>query len=308
MKKLLFALFLSISTLVHAWEPTKPVTMVIAYGPGSGNEILFRKLSDVVKRTHGINFVLDFRPGANELVGMNHFATAANDGYTLYAPGVGVWFATPVWYKKNLTQDPAEWEPVISLGEAPIALFARTDSTVNTPADFATALKTRKVDVGVGAPVMVLAYEYMAKAVSATNSQRVMFNSPAAAVQAVAGSQVEFGIAPLSVGLELARAGKLKLIGTTGDSSLGNTAQLADTFKGLTLVAHAGVVLPKDTPKQIVEYYHRVFAEAVATDEYRNFIKGITWYDSLKTPAGYQKFIASQRKQWIPVAESIPFN
>lgn len=242
-------------------------------------------------------------------MGLNHFATAPADGYTLYSPGVGVWFATAVWYKKQMIQDPIEWETIISLAEAPIAVFASTTSTVNTPSQFSTALRSgRKIDVGVGAPVMALAYEYMAKETKSTGSQRVMYNSPAAVAQAVAANQIEFGVAPLSVANELARAGKLKIVGITGDQKFNDYPFLTTEFKRLTLVAHAGLVLPKGTPKPIVDYYRALFSEAIATQEYQDFLKSITWYDSLRTPINYKLFIDAQRKQWIPVAETIPFN
>lgn len=310
MKKLLLALVLSLTALAaHAWQPTKPVNVIIAYGPGSGNEVLFRKVSQIISQKHPVNFVLEFKPGANELVGMNHFSTAPADGYTLYSPGVGVWFATAVWYKKQMMQDPIEWETVISLAEAPMALFASTSSTVSNPLQFGTALRSgRKLDVGVGAPVMALAYEYMAREAKSTGSQRVMYNSPAAAAQAVAAGQVEFGIAPLSVANELAKAGKLKIVGITGTQKFSDYAFLTAEFKSLTMVAHAGMVLPKGTPKPIVDYYRNIFTEAIATQEYQDFLKSITWYDSLRTPANYKLFIDAQRKQWIPVAEAIPFN
>jgi tripartite-type tricarboxylate transporter receptor subunit TctC len=310
MKKILISLLLSLTAVVaQAWQPTKPVNVIIAYGPGSGNEVLFRKVSQIISQKHPVNFVLEFKPGANELVGINHFAGSPADGYTLYSPGVGVWFATAVWYKKQMIQDPVEWETVISLAEAPMALFASTASTVNNPLQFGTALRSgRKIDVGVGAPVMVLAYEYMAKETKSTGSQRVMYNSPAAAAQAVAAGQIEFGIAPLSVANELAKAGKLKIVGITGNQKFNNYPFLTAEFKSLTLVAHAGLVLPKGTPKPIVDYYRALFSEAIATQEYQDFLKSITWYDSLRTPVNYKLFIDTQRKQWIPIAETIPFN
>jgi tripartite-type tricarboxylate transporter receptor subunit TctC len=309
-KKLAVWLILaSTPVAVHAWQPTKPVNVVIAYGPGSGNEILFRKAAQIVSKNHPVTFVLDFKPGANELVGINHFALASADGYTLYSPGMGVWFATAVWYKSQMNQNPTDWETVVSLAEAPIALFASTASTVNNPNQFYNTMKSGKaINVGVGAPVMALAYEYMAKETKSTNSQRIMYNSPAAVAQAVASNQVEFGIAPLSVANELAKAGKLKVIGITGTRNFNDYPNLSTAFKGLTMVAHAGLVLPKNTPKPVVDYYQSVFTEAIATQEYQDFLKSITWYDSLKTPLNYKLFIDAQRKQWIPVAESVPFN
>lgn len=305
MRRILAIMALAISNFAHAWEPVKPVTMVIAYGPGSGNEVLFRKLDTIISKTENVKFVIDLKPGALELVGMNHFSTVANDGYTLYAPGVGTYFGTPVWFKSQLKQDPTEWELISSLGESPIALFARTSSKSNTPADVFAELKNgSKVDVGVGAPVFVIAYEFMAKQAKSTNAQRVQYNSPAAVTQALAAGNIEFGLTPLSVGIELMKAGKIKLIGITGQ---GDYPSLSTQFKGLDLVAHAGVVAPKGTPPEVLAYYRKVFATAVATDEYKDFLKSIHWYDSIKTSDNYKKFFNAQRKQWIPVAETIEF-
>jgi tripartite-type tricarboxylate transporter receptor subunit TctC len=305
MKILLTILIAMLTTLAHAWEPTKPVSVVIAYGPGSGNEVLFRKLETIISKTENVKFVIELRPGALELVGMNHFSTVANDGYTLYAPGVGAYFGTPVWYKSQLKQDPTEWELISSLGESPIALFARNSSKSNTPADVFAELKAgSKIDVGVGAPVFVIAYEFMTKQARATNSQRIQYNSPSAVTQALAAGDVEFGLTPLSVGMELMKAGKIKLIGITGQ---GDYPNLSTQFKGLDLVAHAGLVAPKGTSPEILAYYKKVFASAVATDEYKEFLKSIYWYDNLKTSDNYKKFFNSQRKQWIPVAETIEF-
>lgn len=307
-KKIATLLAITVASIAHAWEPTKPVNMIIAYGPGSGNEVLFRKIETIIAKTEKVNFVIDFKPGAYELIGMNHFAGSNGDGHTLYAPGVGVYYGTPVWFKKNLVQDVTEWIPVISLGESPIALFASSTSKVNTPAEFKEQMRANKTDVGVGAPVMVITYEYMAKQSRATNSQRVQFNSPAAVAQAVASNQVEFGIAPLSVGIELAKAGKLKVVGITGNQKFGDYASLGSSFDGLDMVAHVGVMLPKGTPQPVVDYYRKIFTAAVATDEYKEFLKGINWYDSLRTSKNYEAFVANQRKKWIPVAETIQFN
>jgi tripartite-type tricarboxylate transporter receptor subunit TctC len=66
-------------------------------------------------------------------------------------------------------------------------------------------------------------------------------------------------------------------VGITGNQKFSDYAFLTTEFKGLTLVAHAGLVLPKGTPKPVVDYYRTVFAEAIATQEYQDFLKSITW-------------------------------
>jgi tripartite-type tricarboxylate transporter receptor subunit TctC len=292
-----------------AWEPTKPVNVVIAYGPGSGNEILFRKLDTIISKTNkNLKFIIEFKPGSNEIVGTNYFSQASNDGYTIYVPAIGVWIGTPIWYKSQLKQDPIEWEPVVSLGETPLALYASNESKINTPLDFAQALKSgAKLNVGVGAGVHVLAYEYMVAQTRATNAQRIQFSSPASVTQAVIANHVEFGITPLSIALESARAGKLKIIGITGSTKINNYANINTAFSGLDLTGQVGIVLPKNTPKEIINFYDKIFSDAVNSLEYQKFIKEIYWFDTMNNSNNFKTFIVTQRKKWIPVAETIEF-
>jgi tripartite-type tricarboxylate transporter receptor subunit TctC len=293
----------------HAWEPTKPVNVVIAFGPGSGNEMLFRKIASIISKSNtNLKFIIEFKPGANEIIGINYFSQASNDGYTIYVPAIGVWIGTPVWYKSQLKQDPTEWEPVVSIGETPLALFASTESKINTPADFAQALKSgTKINVGIGAGAHVMAYEYMSKQTNASGAQRIQFNSPSAVAQAVAGNQIEFGISPLSSALELARAGKLKIVGITGSAKIENYHNIANAFNGLDLTGHVGIVLPKNTPKEVVDFYKTIFTDAVNSKEYQDFLKEIHWFDSIRNSNNFKSYISSQRKRWIPVAETIEF-
>lgn len=310
MKKFLIALTLAFICLPSfAWEPTpgKPVTIIIAYSPGSANELLTRKVVSIINKKHNTNFVIELKPGAYELIGMNHFADAASDGYTLYSPGAGAYYGTPVWFKSKVKTDPANWEYVANLGQSPVALFAKTDSKVNNPKDFAKALSTQeKVNVAVGAPVFVLAYEYMAKQAKSSDSQRIQYNGPAPVIQAVVAKDVEFGLAPLSMAVEFAKDNKLKVIGITGNSNH-NYPKLSDEFKGLSVIAQVGMVLPQATPKVISDYYKKIFTEATNSQEYKDFLESINWYDSLKTSENYKAWVFDQRKKWMPVAETVEF-
>ena len=52
MKQLLSILLITASMLAHAWEPAKPVQVYVGNTPGAGNEIAFRKLAEIVQRSH----------------------------------------------------------------------------------------------------------------------------------------------------------------------------------------------------------------------------------------------------------------
>ena len=80
-KKLLIATLL-VPVLAFAWEPTKPVTVVIGNTPGAGNEMAFRKLAEIVqKRNPNFVYVVQNIPGADSVIANNKFLEAVNDGH-----------------------------------------------------------------------------------------------------------------------------------------------------------------------------------------------------------------------------------
>jgi tripartite-type tricarboxylate transporter receptor subunit TctC len=72
MKKLLATLLILASMAAHAWEPTKPVTVVVGNTPGAGNEIAFRKLAEIVQRSNPkFTYVVQNIPGADSVIANN---------------------------------------------------------------------------------------------------------------------------------------------------------------------------------------------------------------------------------------------
>ena len=80
MKKVFLALLL-VPILAFAWEPTKPITVLIGNQPGSGNEVGFRAISAIVMRDNPkANFVIELKPGGDSVIAMNMLYEAKPDG------------------------------------------------------------------------------------------------------------------------------------------------------------------------------------------------------------------------------------
>ena len=83
MKKLLAILAL-VPVLAFAWEPGKPITVLVGNAPGAGNEIAFRKLAEIVQKSNPkFVYVVQCMPGADSVVANNKFLTEPTDGYTI---------------------------------------------------------------------------------------------------------------------------------------------------------------------------------------------------------------------------------
>src|SRR5262245_5281421 len=86
--------------------PTKPITIIVPFAPGGGNDILARLLGQHMSRTLGQQFVIENRPGAAGSVGARAVAKATPDGYTLLVGHSGVFGVVPALYAPNAGFDP----------------------------------------------------------------------------------------------------------------------------------------------------------------------------------------------------------
>lgn len=71
------------SSLCAQTYPTKPVKIVVPSAPGGGTDIVARLLAQSFSKSLGQNFIVENRPGAGNLIGIETVARAPADGYTL---------------------------------------------------------------------------------------------------------------------------------------------------------------------------------------------------------------------------------
>ena len=74
--------------------PAKPVTVVIPYPPG-GVDVVVRLIMPAVQQELGQPWIIDYKPGASGLIGMEYVARAQPDGYTLLFTASNPWVVLP---------------------------------------------------------------------------------------------------------------------------------------------------------------------------------------------------------------------
>ncbi|MCX7159925.1 MAG: tripartite tricarboxylate transporter substrate-binding protein, partial [Proteobacteria bacterium] len=91
MKRVIAALLLALATpavLAQAW-PTKPVRIINAFAPGGPSDLLSRAVGDKLQGTWGQPVIVEAKPGADGLIGMEFAAKSPADGYTIVTVPVG---------------------------------------------------------------------------------------------------------------------------------------------------------------------------------------------------------------------------
>jgi tripartite-type tricarboxylate transporter receptor subunit TctC len=319
-KKILAALVF-VPVMAFAWEPTRPVTVIVGNTPGAGNEIAFRKLAEIVQKTNPkVSFVVENRPGVDSALANNHFLTQAPDGHSINLPShMSSYVTNDIWEKSLKKYNYDSFVDVLTMGKSPLVLVAHPSSAVNTPQDFVRLISTatRPVNVALGGGAHRTAYEYLMDRGRGNRQQvqPIKFNGPMPALVSVASFDpktggTEFGIMPIAVARALVEGGKVKAIGFTGTQRMPQfptVPLLKDVAPGINVYAAWSIQLPPNTPRDIVDWYQRNFSAAVRSKEYAEWRElNVVFYEEDElTPVGLRRQMDELRAAFIPVLSRI---
>ena len=318
-KKLLISLAF-VPLVAMAWEPVKPVTVIVGNTPGAGNEIAFRKLAEIVQKTNPkFVYVVQNVPGADSVVANNRVLEATPDGYTINLPShMSSYVTNDIWERNLKKYNYDSFVDVLTMGKSPLVLVASPHSNVNTPQEFVQRISSTKtpISVALGGGAHRTAFEYLMDRGRGNKDlvKPIKFNGPVPAVQSVAQFDgkigTEFGIMPIAVAKGLVEAGKVKPVGFTGTRKMAqfpNVPLLKDVAPGINVYAAWSIQLPPGAPPDVVEWYQREFSAAVRSQEYREWRQQqVVFYEEDElTPAGLKKHMDELRAAFIPVLSRI---
>jgi tripartite-type tricarboxylate transporter receptor subunit TctC len=320
MKKILALILATASMLAQAWEPTKPVTVIVGNTPGAGNEMAFRKLADIVqKQNPKFVYVVQNIPGADSVIANNRFLEATNDGHTINLPShMSSYVTNDIWEKSIKKYNYDSFIDVLTMGKSPLVLVANPKSGINTPQEFVKYIQSgRTISIAVGGGAHRTAFEYLMDKGRGNKDtvKPIKFNGPMPAVTSVASFDpktggTEFGIIPIAVAKALVDAGKVKSIGFTGTRKMAQFPEvpLLNTIApGINVYAAWSIQLPPGTNKDIVAWYQQQFSRAIRSVEYREYMDAnvIFYAEDELTPVGLKRNMDELRATFLPVLSRI---
>lgn len=317
MKTFLATLLLCASAAAAAWQPTRPVTVLIGFGPGSGNEVSFRAVAQQVEQTTGAKFIVVNQPGADGVISLNHLASSVPDGYTInIASQHNFMVMSDILYAKEMKFTPDSFTYTVGISRAPLVIIAPADSSVNTPRDLVRLLETttRPITFAVGSGSHRLAYQYL---LDNTKSRKDMitvvnYRGPAQAGADVAARAVDFGILSAAIAQNLVTAGRVKIIGICNDRTLPRmpgVPTMDSVVPGLAMYSGFSILLPRDTPAEIQKWYVDHFARAIRSEQSRRFFEDNLMFTDERdlAPEGHRRNLMELRRQWLPIAQRMDF-
>ena len=284
----------SIAASAFAWVPDKPITVVIGWSSGSQNEAVFREVAEIVKRNNpGVEFILSYRPGVENLVANNHLVTLPPNGLHVGVPSMAATVITHDLWNSEVKRYSWENCPVpVVLGETYLALITTPDSKINTLSEFMTFLKTTQqpINVATAGGSALLAYSNLPT--KNTTAMEIRHKTSAETAIAVAGKHTEFGITAVGVVTELVKAGKLKIIAMSNNQG----SQEFRISNGFMLM------LPPGTPAEIVEWYENEFGRAIQESSYQQWAQANNIFvnANLRRDATVRRYLYNYKNRFTP--------
>lgn len=291
--------------------PNRPLRIIVPFPPGSVSDTVARILGNKLAEQMEQPVIVDARPGASGVIGVEIAKTAPPDGYTLLMASTSVFALLPA-LKPKLPYDPDKNFVALSrVSSAAFVVAVHPSLGVGTVADLVKLAKARPGQLNYGSSgngsVQHLAGE-MFNLLAGVKTVHVPYKGASLALNDLIAGQLQFIIASPVIVIPHAKTGRIKVIATTGakrDPLLPELPTVADVLPGFEITAWQGVAAPAKTPAIIVKKLHAEIVKALQSPEVRELLakQGATAH--AESPAEFTAFIKADRERIARVARQV---
>lgn len=301
----LFALLCAGISMAADPYPAKPVRIIVASGPGSGDDFATRVLADQLSRILGQAFVVENRPGAGGVIGQTAVMKSPPDGYTLLLAGGSM--AGARFVNAAATYDVLkDFTPVSLIETSPFALVASSSLPAKDLKEFIALARSRpgKLSFGtIGAGQVPWWAVFLFNHMAGVSAVDVTYKDTAGAMTDVMTGRLDYFVSPL-VGA-LAAKDKLRVLAVTSaerSAMLPDVPAMAEAgLPGYDMPAWRSIMGPAGMPPEVVATLNKAIQQALAAPELRDKFAKAGSVPLGSTPAE----LRARYQHWMGIFEKI---
>jgi tripartite-type tricarboxylate transporter receptor subunit TctC len=288
--------------------PDKPIRFIVTFPPGGSTDVVARALQPALERALGQSIIIENRPGAGGVIGLDAVAKAAPDGYTIGMGAAGA-LVINVSLQEKMPYDPLkDLAPISKVAESPFILAATPAVKANSLRDLIALAKSAPDSVAIGhggnGTAMHLTAQ-MFNAAAGVKLAMIPYRGTAAVVTDLVGGHVALGIVDPPPSTAALRSGQIKPIAI---SSKGRFAMFPDIptfqeqgFAGFESTGWFGIVVPAGTPPAIIARLNTAVVGALHYPEVTERIRGVGMEPTPMTPAEFGSYIRGEIEKFSKV-------
>jgi tripartite-type tricarboxylate transporter receptor subunit TctC len=240
--------------------PDHPITLIVPYAPGGGNDVLARAVAEPMAKVLGQPLVIENHGGAGGSVGTRQVAKAAPDGYTLGLGGTGTLAIDPTLYP-NAGYDPRkDFAPIGLIATSPLIILVNQSLPARNVQELIALAKAQPgklnyASAGTGSGIHLGTVLFADTA--GIDLTHIPYKGSGPALTDLLGGHVQVYFSSLPPAVGLVKEGKLRALGVTGlkrSASFPDVPTVAEQgLPGFEAVLHYGIVAPAGTPRPIID-------------------------------------------------------
>ncbi len=286
MTKLLPAFLLLLAGIAQAHAqsyPSRPVRIIIPFGPGGAADSLPRLIAPKLTEAWGQPIVIETRTGAAGNIGMEAGAKAVPDGYTLTSAPVGNLAINPQIYSKLAYDVFKDFTPISLIGSVHNVLVVNPSVPAQSLGEFVAHAKANpgKLSFGSGG---VGSQAHMGgellKSMTGIDMLHVAYKGVGDSMKDLLGGQLTMVCAQVPSAAPLVKAGKLRALGVASVRRSPvlpevPTVDEAAGIRGFEAVSWYALVGPAGMPAEVVARIQSEVAKAVQSPDVRDKMLGM---------------------------------
>jgi tripartite-type tricarboxylate transporter receptor subunit TctC len=286
--------------------PTRPVRIIVPFGPAGTTDIVARLIGQWLSQHLGQQFVVENRPGGAGNIGTEAVVRAPADGYTLLMIDVSPAINATLFDKLNFNfiRDIA---PVASIVRVPNVMVVNPVFPAKTVPEFIAYAKANPgkislASAGIGTPNHMAGELF--KVMAGVDMAHVPYRGGGPAIADLLGGQVDVTFAVVTTAIEYIRTGKLRALAVTSatrQEALSDIPTVADFVPGYEASGWFGLFAPRNTPAEIVDKLNKEINAALADPNVKARLSDLGGTVLPGLPADFGKLVVEDKEKWAKV-------
>jgi tripartite-type tricarboxylate transporter receptor subunit TctC len=289
--------------------PTKPIKIIVPFGPGGFTDVVARILGVKLGESLGQSVVIENKPGAGSMIGTDQVAKSAPDGHTLLI--VSSTHVISPWIYKTVPYDPIKsFAPVTKLVDSPYVLLTHPKVPAKNVQEFIALAKANPDKIhyassGNGSAQHLIGGLFAS--MTKTQLKHVPYRSSNLATTDVVAGVVESSFAGVPNALSQVPNGRLNALAVTSAKripQLPNVPTMQEAgVPGYDATIWLALLAPAGTPPHIVNKLNTEIAKIMNTADTNKAMFEAGVEVSLSSPEALTQLMTSEMSKWGKVVK-----
>lgn len=306
---IVFATATILSFLAFAQEkdfPNRPLRVIVPFGAGSSSDTNARFVADKLGPLLGQPVLVENKPGASGVIGLQAAKNLPADGYTIVQASISPMTVNPVVIK-DLPYDPVkDFKALFGMARGMNVVLVSNESKFRTLAELIAASRQKPLSVGTFSAGYHIAAEWLATE-AGVKFVNIPYKGQGQVMTDIMGNQLDFAVADLAGSVPLLSSGKMRALAVSGETRHANfpaIPSVKETYPNYVQYSWNSFYVRSQTPDDVTARLSEALKKIMATPEGKDLMTRSGMEFVPLSSAEMQRFNREELDRFLRIAKA----